>query len=83
MQKVIAGIITYNPDLGILAQAVESVSGQVEEVVVIDNGSANLKFLQYAEDKKTIQDDEKKKLLQCIKGVKVIWNKKIMVWQKR
>lgn len=39
---IIAGIVTYNPDIERLAQNLASVSPQVTSVVVFDNGSQNI-----------------------------------------
>ena len=44
--KVYAGIVTYNPDLKVLAKNIFAVSGQVEQVVIFDNGSQNQKKLK-------------------------------------
>lgn len=51
MNKIIAEIVTYNPDVEILKQNILSVKFQVDEVVLYDNASVNLKdFLSFAED---------------------------------
>ena len=53
--KVYAGIVTYNPDLEVLTKNIFAVSGQVEQVVIFDNGSENQKKLQQmATDQKNI-----------------------------
>lgn len=39
---VVAGIVTFNPDLDRLEQNLSAVAGQVEQVVVFDNGSENI-----------------------------------------
>ena len=39
--RTAAGIVTYNPDLQTLKSCVESVMGQVDEVLLYDNGSQN------------------------------------------
>ncbi len=39
--KILAVIVSYNPDLGSLDEAVKALVGQGVEVLVIDNGSAN------------------------------------------
>lgn len=41
MEYIVAGIVTYNPDLDRLRENVESISSQVEKVVIFDNGSKN------------------------------------------
>lgn len=38
-EKIIASIITYNPDIKRLEQNINSISKQVNEIIVIDNGS--------------------------------------------
>lgn len=38
---IVAGIVTYNPDLDRLRENVESISSQVEKVIIFDNGSKN------------------------------------------
>ena len=37
-----AGIVTYNPNINLLRRAVNSIVGQVADVVIIDNASINL-----------------------------------------
>ncbi|MGN1277434.1 MAG: glycosyltransferase family 2 protein [Floccifex sp.] len=38
---IVAGIVTYNPDLDRLRENVESISSQVKKVIIFDNGSNN------------------------------------------
>ena len=38
---IVAGIVTYNPDLDRLRENIESIISQVEKVIVFDNGSKN------------------------------------------
>lgn len=40
--KILAGIIVYNPDIGRLGENYKSLATQVDEVVFIDNSSSNL-----------------------------------------
>ncbi|MCQ2181903.1 MAG: glycosyltransferase family 2 protein [Bacteroidales bacterium] len=40
-KSISAGIVTYNPDLERLAENVDSISGQVSEVIIFDNCSGN------------------------------------------
>ena len=40
--KVLALIVLYNPDMNRLNQNIEAVSSQVDEVVLVDNGSGNI-----------------------------------------
>lgn len=42
MIKCIAGIVSYNPDIQKLKDAIYSIAYQVHEVVVVDNGSNNV-----------------------------------------
>ncbi|MFK8249058.1 glycosyltransferase [Leuconostoc mesenteroides] len=42
MTKVVAGIVTYNPNLEQLKQVVEAIENQVGEIVIVDNASNNL-----------------------------------------
>lgn len=42
MLKIYAGIVTYNPDIELLKKNINAIYNQVEEVVIIDNGSENL-----------------------------------------
>ena len=42
VESVLAGIVTYNPDIGLLNENIAAVAGQVKKVVVIDNGSKNV-----------------------------------------
>lgn len=44
--KLIASIVTYNPDLVRLKQNVEAIEPQVGKVVVVDNGSKNLNDIE-------------------------------------
>lgn len=39
--KIVAGIVTYNPQIDRLEQNIEAVIPQVEEVIIVDNGSQN------------------------------------------
>jgi rhamnosyltransferase len=39
--RILAVVVTYNPDAALLAQVLQSVAHQVEGVAVVDNGSAN------------------------------------------
>jgi len=46
--RVCAGIVTYNPDKNKLLSNINSVCGQVEKIVIIDNGSSN--YLEWSSD---------------------------------
>jgi rhamnosyltransferase len=39
--KIVAGIVTFNPDATRLGENIDAISGQVEAVVVVDNGSSS------------------------------------------
>ncbi|MBM6582623.1 glycosyltransferase family 2 protein [Microvirga sp. BT689] len=39
---ILAVVVTYNPDAALLVQALQSVTPQVQGIVVVDNGSANV-----------------------------------------
>ena len=54
--KYIAGIVLYNPDLGRLKENIESICKQVDKVILIDNGSDNIREIE----------DLIKKYLNCI-----------------
>ena len=36
---LVAGIVTYNPDINRLAENLESIASQVDRIIVVDNGS--------------------------------------------
>ncbi len=42
MAKIYAGIVLYNPDIDRLKLNITAIAGQVELVVLVDNGSANI-----------------------------------------
>lgn len=39
---VLAGIVTYNPEISRLRENIESIITQVKQVIVVDNGSSNI-----------------------------------------
>ena len=41
-KTVLAGIVTYNPDLDRLKLNLDAICNQVDEVVIVDNGSKNI-----------------------------------------
>ena len=43
---VLAGIVTYNPDIALLEKNILAVVGQVDQVVVVDNHSANIQEIE-------------------------------------
>lgn len=46
MEKISAGIVTYNPEMQRLEENINAIIGQVDEVVLVDNGSANIKEIE-------------------------------------
>ena len=40
--KIAAVIITYNPDIAVLIDNVNTISNQVESVLIVDNNSHNI-----------------------------------------
>lgn len=45
-QNILAGIVTYNPCIDRLKKNIDSISHQVSDVVIIDNGSSNIEEIQ-------------------------------------
>jgi rhamnosyltransferase len=41
LMRVVAVVVTYNPDVALLAEVLQSVGPQVQGIVVVDNGSGN------------------------------------------
>ena len=59
--KILAQIITYNPEIKLLQKNIESILHQVDNVLIYDNGSANIKeFGKYAEEEGCILIKRKK-----------------------
>ena len=46
MEKIYAGIVTFNPDIERLKENVCAICIQVPEVVIFDNGSSNFVDIQ-------------------------------------
>lgn len=44
--KIGACIITYNPELDVLKKGIESLSNQIEKIIIVDNGSKNIDELE-------------------------------------
>lgn len=44
--EVCAGIVTYNPDIELLRENIDSIINQTKQIVIYDNGSANLKLIE-------------------------------------
>ena len=43
--KVLGGIVTYNPDISLLKSCIQALVAACEQVVIIDNGSSNVREL--------------------------------------
>ncbi len=46
MRNMCAGIVTFNPDINRLISNIQSVLGQVEEVIICDNASNNIRQIE-------------------------------------
>lgn len=46
MEKISAGIVTYNPEMKRLEENINAIIGQVEEVILLDNASANIEEIE-------------------------------------
>lgn len=44
--KILAGIVTYNPEIVRLKENIAAISSQVDKVIIVDNGSKNLKEIE-------------------------------------
>lgn len=58
--KILAGIVTYNPDIELLERNIAAISPQVNEVIIVDNGSKNLKEIEQGISAKLIKLEENK-----------------------
>lgn len=55
VEEVIAGIVTYNPDIKRLNENIEALSSQLHSLVIVDNGSNNIdEITDYCKKKNTI-----------------------------
>lgn len=61
MNKILAGIITFNPDKELLIKCIDSVIAQVDQLLIIDNNSDDKELLE------TVRENSK---------IKVIFNKR-------
>lgn len=53
MVRILAGIVLYNPDIGRLIENYNAIVNQVDDVLIIDNGSDNYNDIDnYFNDKK-------------------------------
>lgn len=46
VQDVLAGIVTYNPDISRLISNIQALIEQVDRIVIVDNGSRNIKKVE-------------------------------------
>ena len=55
MQEICAGIVTFNPNILLLIENINSIRGQFEELIIVDNGSENIEEIEeIAKEKKVI-----------------------------
>lgn len=67
--KIIAEIVTYNPDIEILKKNILSIKMQADEVLLYDNASDNLtEFMRFAEEMECtiIQNDKNKGIAEAL-----------------
>lgn len=69
--KILAGIITYNPDVVRLEENIKSILYQVDKVIIVDNGSSNIEDISVLTNKYSIVLKELKEN----KGIAVALNK--------
>ncbi|MFT9206455.1 glycosyltransferase family 2 protein [Acetobacter orientalis] len=55
MEKIIAILVTYNPDIEKLNAAIASITHQVDQIVIIDNHSKSLSGVRINDQKKIIE----------------------------
>lgn len=55
MNKVLAGITTYNPSIELLTKNIEAIIEQVDEIVIVDNRSNNVSEIEELTKKYNIQ----------------------------
>lgn len=48
--RTLAGIVTFNPELDLLKKNIEALQGQVDEILIVDNGSSNQEDVLYLAD---------------------------------
>ena len=46
MNEVIAGIVTYNPDINRLCKNLDAIKNQVSCIVIVDNASINIEEIK-------------------------------------
>ena len=52
MEKIIAILVTYNPDIKKLNAAITSITHQVDQIIIIDNHSKSLSGVRINDQKK-------------------------------
>lgn len=58
MDKVYAGIVTYNPEISLLEKNIKSIKEQIESVLIVDNASNNVTEIKALADTYGIQIEE-------------------------
>ena len=58
--KILAGIVTFNPDIKRLSENIAAVSAQVDQVIIVDNHSTNLEEFKRFDNVEIISLDENK-----------------------
>lgn len=43
---IVAGIVLYNPEIGLLKKNIDSIKNQVRKIIIFDNGSSNIKEIE-------------------------------------
>lgn len=57
MKKILAAIVTYNPDLERLQKNINAIEPQVEYLIIVDNGSKNINLISRIKDECKIKID--------------------------
>lgn len=57
MKKILAAIVTYNPDLERLQKNINTIEPQVEHLIIVDNGSKNINLISRIKDECKIKID--------------------------
>ncbi len=57
MKKILAAIVTYNPDLERLQKNINAIEPQVEHLIIVDNGSKNINLISRIKDECKIKID--------------------------
>lgn len=84
MKKISAGIVTYNPEMQRLEENINAIIGQVDEVIVVDNDSANIKEIEqsWADNPKItiIKNNENRGIATALNQIMEYSLKKGYVW---